>query len=265
MADQLPQFGELEQYLDGQMSAEMRARFEDLIARDPSLREQIAQQRAIDDSLKRTFAVTGGAEAILAKLMTTTAPHTGNGRAHHEPQTTDNKPPTRRLISPRLAIAATIVFLICGPFAIYFAWDSYREATAPTIVVNPKKVQPLDTLYQQEVRDGFNCDWQCKSQSEFGAYFASTFGEPLVMKDPPKEVAPVGLKYAGGITPNTISYMAKVNDQPVMVFADKAAADQEQKLSDATLHIFKRTIGPLVLYEVTPLSEPKLLDLFYKP
>lgn len=263
MADERPQAGELELYLDGQMTGEMRMRFEEQLSRDPALRGQIAQQRMIDESLKRRFAVTGGgAEAVLARLIA--QPHAGNGRAGHKPQTTHDTP-SRRLVRPRLAIAAAIVFLICGPVALYFAWDTFREATAPTIAVNPKTVQPLDLVYQQQVRDGFNCDWACKSQSEFGAYFAAGFGEPLMMKDPPPQVLSIGLKYAGGITPYTLSYMAKVNDQPVMVFADKAQADKGQKLSDPTLHIFKRTIGSLVLYEVTPFSEPKLLDLFYKP
>jgi hypothetical protein len=265
MADQRPQFGELESYLDGQLTGEMRARFEDEIARDPSLRAEIARQRTIDESLNRAFAVTGSAESILGSLIATSpAAHAGNGRAHAT-QPAAQRAAGARWIRPRLAIAAAIVFLVCGPVALYFAWDSFREATAPTIVVNPKKVQPLDTLYKQEVKDGFNCDWQCKTNNEFGAYFASTFGEPLMMKDPPQQVAPVGLKYAGGITPNTISYMARVNDQPVMVFTDKQVADKGQALSDPNLHIFKRTIGPLVLYEVTPLDEPKLLDLFYKP
>src|SRR5690348_15812361 len=113
MADHRPQFGELESYLDGQMSGEMRARFEDQLARDPSLRDAIAQQRSIDESLKRTFAVSGGAEAILAQLMTTAPSHAGNGRVPHEERITKHQSPrTHRFIRPRLAIAAAIVFLL---------------------------------------------------------------------------------------------------------------------------------------------------------
>ena len=258
--DRDPRADSLDAYLDGQMTDPMRARFEDQIAHDPSLRAQVDRQHEIDQSLRRLFTTTGSAEAILANVMAQPA-HAGNGRAYHKQPTTHKR--HTGLVRKPLAIAAAIVFLVCGPMALYFAWENFSRPTP--VVVNPKPVQPLDVAYRAEVKSGFNCDWECKTQSEFAAYFATGFGQPLMMQDVPAGVASIGLKYAGGITPYTISYMAKVNGQPVMVFADKADADSGQKLTDPKLHIFQRQVGDLVLYEVTPLNEPKLLALFYQP
>jgi len=265
MADDRPNFdsgGALDAYLDGQLSEPMRSRFEEQLSRDPSLRAQVDRQQQIDQSLRRVFATSGSAEAILANLITH-APHAGNGRARqlHERSATSRTPFVRK----PLMIAAAIVFLVCGPFAIYFAWESFSESSPTPLVVSAKNVQALDVAYHAEVKNGFVCDWECKTQSEFASYFASGFNQPLMMKDVPAGVASIGLKYTGGITPYTIAYMAKVNDQPVMVFADKAKHDAGQKLTDPKLKIFERKIGKLVLYEVTPLNEPKLLDLFYQP
>jgi hypothetical protein len=263
MSEHRPELEALEQYLDGDMPEAVRARIEQQLARDPNLRAQIERQARIDQSLRRTFSVTGNADAILAGLIV--QPHSGNGRAHSEHRATSNTRPASGLIRKPLAVAAAVVFILCGPFAIYFAWDSFQHEAMPALVVHPKVEAPLDKLYRREVAEGFKCEWDCKSAGEFGAYFAASFGEPLMMRDLPQNVVGVGLKYVGGLTPNTITYMARVNDQPVLVFADKLAADKAQKLKDPKLKIFQRKIGELVLYEVTPLNEPKLLDLFYKP
>ncbi|MBC8104975.1 MAG: hypothetical protein H7Z14_00160 [Anaerolineae bacterium] len=263
----------IDAYCDDQMSSEKRSRFEEQLAREPALRDAVARQRQIDQSLQRMFMpVIGaglGADAVLAKLKPPHAaevPAPSNGKViHHSQHATHNVQP-RKFVRTPLAIAAALVFLVCGPFAIWNAWDAFYQPSK--VAYEPKPVRPLDVAYRAEVESGFNCDWACKSQNEFGAYFAAGFGQPLQMKDPPADVASIGLKYTGGITPNTISYMARVQGQPVMVFADKLDADAAagQTLANPKgLHIYKRTIGPLVLYEVSPLDKPMLLDLFYTP
>jgi hypothetical protein len=249
----------IDAYCDDQMPADMRARFEEQIVHEPALRDAIARQREIDQSLKRMFtpALGAGADAILAQLTPQHA--ASNGKVHYAQQPVSR----RKFVRMPLAIAAALVFLLCGPFAIWNTWETFHQ---PKSIGDPKPVRPLDVAYREEVKNGFNCDWECKSQSEFGAYFAAGFSQPLVMKDPPAEIVPVGLKYTGGITPNTLTYMAKVQGQPVMVFTDKIESDSGQTLANPKgLHIYKRTIGPLVLYEVSPLDHSTLLDLFYTP
>src|SRR5262245_44947864 len=96
MAEHRPQFPELESYLDDQMTPEMRARFEALIATDPALRAQVERQREIDGSLRRMFVMTGGADAILSRLMPRA--QGGNGRTHHDQPV---EQPAPRQIAPR--------------------------------------------------------------------------------------------------------------------------------------------------------------------
>ena len=45
-----------------------------------------------------------------------------------------------------------------------------------------------------------------------------------------------------------------------------ASADSQPKLpKDSGLHLFRRELGGLVLYELSPLAEPQLLTLFIIP
>jgi hypothetical protein len=163
-----------------------------------------------------------------------------------------------------LLVAAAIAFLVCGPVALYFAWEKFNEPKA--MVYGPKPVQPLDVAYRAEVKSGFKCDWECKTDSEFAMTFTAQLGQPLLMKALPAQVSSLGLSYVGGISPRSIGYLAKVEGKPVMVFVDQTHADGGQALSSPEgLHLFKREVGSLVLYEVTPLEKSHLLDLFYVP
>ena len=266
----------IDAYVDDQMPRETRLRFEEQLAREPALRDAVARQREIDQSLKRMFVPAAGAgvgagagagaEAILSQLNQQLVVPAANGKVPHAQSVPRNlqHPSARRFVRMPLAIAAALVFLVCGPFAIWNAWETFHQPKPAVYDVKP--VRPLDIAYREEVDKGFKCDWECDSRDEFGAYFAARFGQPLVMQDVPAGIANIGLKFTGGITPDTLSYMAKVNGQPVMVFTDKIEADHGQSLSDAKgLHLHKRTVGPLVLYEVSPLDKPTLLDLFYMP
>jgi hypothetical protein len=57
-----------------------------------------------------------------------------------------------------------------------------------------------------------------------------------------------------------------INGQKVIVFIDRASADTTpQKLGNPALNLFRREVGTLVLYELTPLDRSYVLDLFYDP
>ena len=80
-----------------------------------------------------------------------------------------------------------------------------------------------------------------------------------------ERIAEKGDNARNGVSEKTLGFLARVQDKPVIVFADRAERDSAQQLSDPQLHLFKRQVGPIVLYEVSPLDKPKLLDLFYQP
>jgi hypothetical protein len=59
--------------------------------------------------------------------------------------------------------------------------------------------------------------------------------------------------------------LARVNGLPVMVFVDRANADTHPTLpsGENKLHLFRKELGPLVLYELTPLDRPNVSDYLY--
>src|SRR5947209_4652953 len=103
MSDQTPQLPPdsprdlLDAYLDGQLDVEMRVEFEAKLQRDPTLRAQVEQQRAIDSSLQRSFIAPPISPALLSRL--THAVHAGNGKAAHPDRgmrISDARPPRVR-------------------------------------------------------------------------------------------------------------------------------------------------------------------------
>ncbi|HWB20480.1 MAG TPA: hypothetical protein VG711_09290, partial [Phycisphaerales bacterium] len=73
-----------------------------------------------------------------------------------------------------------------------------------------------------------------------------------------------GLDYKNTITHKTVALLARVDSQPVMVFIDLASKDKGQPApTNPALHMFKRIVGPYVLYELTPLDSPKVENDLY--
>jgi len=49
------------------------------------------------------------------------------------------------------------------------------------------------------------------------------------------------------------------------VFVDKASEDKHvaEPSAKSGLHLFRKELGPLVLYELTPLDHPSVMDYLY--
>ena len=76
----------------------------------------------------------------------------------------------------------------------------------------------------------------------------------------------MGLAYPNTITPRTIALLARVHSEEVVVFVDRVRADPGQSLPQGSgLNLHRRRVGKLVLYELSRLDRPFLLDLFYQP
>ena len=57
-----------------------------------------------------------------------------------------------------------------------------------------------------------------------------------------------------------------MNGEPVIVFIDRVERDSGQTVDETSgLNLFNRRLGLLVLYELSPLEKPALLELFYDP
>jgi len=76
----------------------------------------------------------------------------------------------------------------------------------------------------------------------------------------------LGLSYTGGVTRDSMGMLGTVNGKPVLVVVDRAGEDAKTQMKHPDgLNLYRRKIGSLMLYEVTPLDEAKLLDMFYQP
>ena len=73
----------------------------------------------------------------------------------------------------------------------------------------------------------------------------------------------LGLSYSCTISPRTIYLLVQVDEKPVLVFADAKESDRAKIPTDPALHFFKKTVGDVVLYEVSEFEKPRLLDSLY--
>ncbi len=240
---------QLDAYLDGLLTGPEREAFERRIEGDAELRNEMARQRRIDASLARMFAPPAMND-LLARAE-------GNGAAG----------PVRAPVKPRrsggwIPLAAAAAVAVAGA-SVWWYWDtltSDQPGHGPVV-----QSRPLDEVYHKLVADGFHVDWECPPE-QFRETFSYRMDQPMLLADASQDITPLGLAYRTSITPFTIVLLARVEGKPVVVFADRIAKDPGQNVpASSGLHLFKREVGKLALYEVTPLEAPRLLDLFYQP
>lgn len=226
----------LDAYLDGQMTPEQRRAYEQQIAADPELQAAVALQRDIDASLLRNFEPPQAAEIKPA-------------------------PVTLRAWWRRpelLAIAATLAVAAIG------LWRWYAHDLEPHESYWQNAPHGMTSVYRYEVATAYRADWVCENDQQFAGSIWARFGQPLVLGVLPSGTEAVGLSYANTITPEAMHLLARVDGRPVLVFIDRKAADTGQSIGllehlRTGLRLFSRTVGDLVLYEVTPLDAPHLL------
>ena len=75
----------------------------------------------------------------------------------------------------------------------------------------------------------------------------------------------VGLAYFGGLSRYTTTMLARVNGTPVMVFVDRENSGYLPAQPDkkSGLHLFHKELAGLVMYELSPFSEPRVMDYLY--
>ncbi len=106
----------------------------------------------------------------------------------------------------------------------------------------------------------------CENDEEFADSFFKSYRQRLLLAQLPDRVSALGLAYCNSITLKTTYLLATVEGEPVIVFVDRGDRDAGQTLSSGSdLHLYSRHVGSLVLYELSPLDQPRLLDHFYDP
>ena len=233
----------LDLYCDGLLTgAELRA-FEEQMSRDPQLRAQVEAQHRIDASMR-------------SALIAPSAP------AISQPGVPSSQPAILARIrrSPWIAIAAVLIIGV----SVWRVWDVYYSKPNEEIVYPGSPPRTMDTIYQVEKSRGFVPMWVCSNDKEFATTFFKNLGSALTFRNPPANVASLGLSYGNvvDLSPKCVYMLFKIDGREVIVFIDKKANDQKPQLTTPGLNLFRREAGEFVLYEMTPLDSPRVYDKF---
>jgi hypothetical protein len=235
--------GLLERYLDGTLDDSGRARVEALLDESPELRSRMRRLRDADLALRRLMSPPP-AERLAGIARRAVADH---ARAA----------PRSRTLTRRLAVAAAIGAAALG------AWLSWNGvASRLRRQYQPPPWRSMAAIYRDEVAAALRPQWRCETDEQFAQTFATRLGQRLLMKPPPPGVETLGLSYAHCLGPGTVYLLARVGGEPVLVFVDRLERDRPQEAPAPPLHLGRRTVGRLVIYELSPHAQPLLLPLF---
>lgn len=222
---------EIDRYVDGLLSPEDAASFESRLAQDASLREDVESLRAINASLRRSL---------------------GDWR-HESPQISipgaaGRKRSPFRAAAWLLAAASIVMLVVAGG-----VWWTGSQPTR------------AESLYTAQIDSGFQPGWVCDTDFEFARWTNNRLRQPLVPADPmPEGVTTLGWSFVQGSSPlsdRAAIMLASSHSAKVLVLADRLESDRRVRVSrDSGLHVHRRELGPLVLYEISPLESPTALN-----
>jgi len=246
-----PSDDQLDAYVDGTLGAEETGRFEARRADDDTLRAALETQKRIDESLARVHEPPPAALERVLKEIDRQAVATVTPAGHQVP-----------IYRRPWAIAALIILSVGAAWQLI---STLPRGEAPDDY-GPKPLTTADAFYRQAVENGFKPDWVCKDDEEFSSTFRKRFRQPLLLAHDTGPVSTVGLSYLNWLSTHTTALLSRVDGQPVVVLIDRLRNDRTKSLPpESGLHLFRRVLGELVLYEVTPLPEPHVMGLFYNP
>lgn len=228
----------LDRFHDGLLTGEELEAFERQVASDPALRARVEELRRIDASLRRAF------EPPPVRLPA--APVRGEWRLPISPR--------------RLALAAVVLVAVVA--ALWY----YQTALSGGGV---RRLTPGD-VYQRLSRGGFHPQFVCTTDEEFNQKVKERFGQGLLIASAPN-IELIGWAYSSPSVGVVLSerewiLMARVDGRQTIVVMDRAENDRRVRPGDAPgMHMFKRRVGDMVLYELTPEPAPTLIDKAYVP
>lgn len=232
---------QLDRFLDGLMDERERSDFERVLASDTDLQRVAALQKSIDASLTRA-ARPEAVEACLAALPLGRVPRSA---------------PTVYRLAP-LGIAAAVLAAVAT-----WVWSSQPATNRPVALPTPTT---LVAAYRQTIETGFRAYHECKNPSEYENQFRERFGQGLVAAAPPVAVTLLGWGTSELPSSRAYTLLLKRDGKPVMLFFDALSADRAPIREPAAgVNVYRREIGRMVVYEVTPFDAPVLLDSFRDP
>lgn len=259
----------VDSYVDGAMSKTERAAFEVRLNSDPAVAKKVADAKSLDDRLRKAFAYIQREGYNLKDIILqseSTSPLKINGRpvvvvkdhnsapniADNDQETHEESPPSHTRRRVLYAIAASLAVA-----ATYSLWP--REELN---IISP------DEVYRRFVATGWRPSFTCENDDQFIAAVQKRLGRAVLISTSTVGVVLNGWGYAEGYsgTPvgsSTMYLLTHAEGKPVLVLMERASRDREVTLSDSgknVLHLFRRKVGGVVLYEVTPWPNERVIS-----
>jgi hypothetical protein len=233
-------------YADDALPPDERARFESELASNSALREELELQATLDASLNRLFEYSEAetqAQGPAGDLPLVAPATPVAGRAAIPPQ-------ARR--SPFLRY-----FALAASLLIVAAAGWYFVRPDPHLI-------PPEQVWTNIQNVNFVPSWKCENEKVFRDYLNVKLGESFAI-DESESLKVVGWGYGVDykfypLSKSTLTLINKVGDTHAIVLIDKVENERNLTVPASTgLHLYKKRVGNLVLYEMSPLPEPHVL------
>jgi hypothetical protein len=241
------------------MSPDEAAAFDRALDADPPLRARYdavaASAPTLDASVRTGFDAPRGDDVIHRVRAAAQARSGKPADVTSAPAPTLALPRPTRSVARRawLALAAAVVLAIGAG-----VWLARESALA-----HERGVQ-LIAYYHEQVNLGLTPQWVCTDDANFRVYTQSRFGAPMTFTPPPAGLALIGWTYVRGPmrTPTNAVLMATRDTTPVLVIVEKREhAPRVTPPVDAGLHIYRRDLAHVTLFEISPRATPSVLDI----
>ncbi|MDX2118656.1 MAG: hypothetical protein SFY96_10780 [Planctomycetota bacterium] len=249
----------IERRLDGAMSPDEAAAFDRALAADPALRARFdavaASAPTLDASVRTGFDAPRG-DDLIRRIRAAARERSGTpAEIASEPAPKLVLPSPTRSVARHawLALAAAVVLAIGA--GVWLARESARS--------RERGVQ-LIAYYHEQVSLGLTPQWVCTDDANFRVYTQSRFGAPMTFTPPPPGLALIGWTYVRGPmrTPTNAVLMATRDTTPVLVIVEKREyAPRVTPPIDGGLHIHRRDLEHVTLFEISPAAAPSVLDI----
>jgi hypothetical protein len=264
---------DLDAYLDGLLEPARQRECVQRAKLDVSFRAELELQQQIELELRRRFQVppvpplaaqiSGRADEAVAGRNGTSRPIQPNSaqRASRPAAQTPAHPVGWQRWLP---VEWTFPWQLAGLGALAaIAWLAVAWALVPSESSRAEfRPRPLAVVYRETVRNGFQPLYAGTEADRIRDTFYHRHGQALKLGKLPEDCRVEGLSYVPSVSQHSTAILARVQNQPVMLFVDKLARDAARPPTEAHgLRIYRAELNELVIYEVTPLHEPRLISL----
>lgn len=237
---------QLELYFDGALSPDEQRDFEARLARDRALQHTVQQQRAIESALRRLMPAP---EVPPVQMPTSDESADVIGAIPHS---------TGSSWLRRLAIAAVVC---AGLFGVWSTWQHLKPIDDQIAQISPEK------YYRDSVANGMQVYYVCDPGSQqFADYFRNLLGQPLQMSADEPGFKCLGVNKCNVLSPSTLAVLVRMNQTPVIVLIDRKQCGNSATVPPQSgLYVYQRDLGPLEMFEISPVDHPQVLDKFVTP